>query len=206
MNNDECNPECRTNACAFDYCDCFDGIEWSLSFIDNNFTNATNATLMEYEQCSFNWTLCEIKSDCIAFDTNISESWIGDNICDDYCNNKYCDFDNGECKECADSGCQTFWVYFDQIANIDTQDCKISAIEMCAVWDLFLSVLNVDVKTYQYNCTEFVDLNDENDDNLVNGFEAAKGLYRALNDETDEIKLDQLNCSLCWPNVEIYYS
>ena len=50
--------------------------------------------------CEANYTQCA--TDCY----NV---WRGDDECDDVCNNAACDFDNGDCTQCAIGGCLHSW-------------------------------------------------------------------------------------------------
>ena len=48
----------------------------------------------EIPQCSYNTTLCEIKTDCHA--KSLVSSWVHDCYCDNFCNHEYCHFDGSK--------------------------------------------------------------------------------------------------------------
>ena len=185
-----CNPECRNQTCGFDYCDCFD------------YAKIDEATDGEIEQCSFNETLCDINTDCVVFITNTTESWIDDYICDANCDNQYCGYDGGECSECGNSICQTFWFYFDACANSETADEKASLSETCAFWDTITAFLG---DSYTSNCTQFMYEFDLNSDLQLNGYETTRSLYMILFDTIDDTKANQINCSKCASSADVYY-
>ena len=192
-----CNDECRNKNCAFDYCDCFD------------INNINDATDDEQRQCyTYNATICDIKTDCQAFDKNNSKSWLTDGFCDDYCNNEYCNYDNGQCLSCQGI-CQTFYTVFDIVANSDSEDDKVSVFELCSHWTEFVVVVvGSQVSEIKYNCSQFLTANDLNDDAQLNGYESVRAAFWATveEDKALEEKSSQLNCSLCSPSVEAYYS
>ena len=212
-----CNVECRNKNCAFDYCDCFD------------LKNIDDASELEENQCNtYNETLCGLKTDCFVanyesgwgddslnfnfsftyddLDSLETESWIGDGICDDNCDNIFCDYDGGDCKDCGSSGCFQFWYYFDTAANFYTYDYKISQSELCVHWDLLKTVLSVEPK---YNCNKTVIAYDLNNDTLLNPYETFIMAYHeyGYTDAFDSLgRAEQINCSLCAPSVQIYYN
>ena len=190
-----CDSECRNEDCGFDYCDC------TASDIDAEYTS-----IEEQSQCYFNYTLCDIETDCVVYDTNSSQSWLGDNICDDYCNNVYCNYDFGECESCENSICSYFWETFEAIANSIVVDNKVSVDEVCPWFEVF-KTFYVEDEIYHLNCTQFIMSNDKNNDSMMNGYEAAIALfpYFHFDDYFDDYKAYQVNCSVCWPSVFSYY-
>ena len=201
-----CNPECRNKECSFDYCDCLD----SINIYNYDYNNISDYDLLlEHEQCAaVNATLCDIKTECLVFSNNnynvssISQSWIDDGICDDNCNNGYCNYDNGECESCDSSLCKDFWTYFDYAANSQTQDYKLSQSETCHQW---WNIINNLFNFAQKNCTQFFQTNDLNGDLYLNAYESITSFYVALNGVQSQNKALQINCSLCAPTVDVYY-
>ena len=209
-----CNPECRNKNCKFDYCDCFD------------LTNIDDVSEFEQDQCGYNQTLCASKTDCFVsvsswnwqdninstYDLDLDsleiDSWVGDGICDDNCDNIYCDYDVGDCQECGGSGCYEFWYYFDAAANFDTYDYKISQLELCTHWDVIKRIMYHD-REPQFNCSQTLVVYDLNNDTLLNPFEGLRMIYNEYDHSDAFVSLqraEQINCSLCAPSVEIYYN
>ena len=188
-----CNPECHNKECSFDYCDCFIG-------------NDVNVSDAENKQCnSYNATSCDLNSDCMAISINTSDSWVGDLICDEYCNNDYCNFDNGDCLPCDDgndatsgTGCSSLFAYFRLVSDFETEDDKISLDELCEIWPALSQFIDID-----QNCTQWFNTYDLNNDTFLNGYEGSVGVVVELENDIDRAL--QVNCSLCWPSVEVYY-
>ena len=189
-----CDPECRNKECSFDYCDCFD------------YDNIDDASDAELEQCDlYNETLCDIKTDCVVFSSNKNitiDSWATDNVCDNNCNNIYCNYDTGHCQNCFSSYCNNFWDGFTTAANYETHDYLVSTTEMCGIWSSFLLYFP---GVPAYNCSQFVVENDKNGDEMLNGYEAVILLWLEFVQTTDITKASQINCSMCAPSVAVYY-
>ena len=214
-----CNPECRNKDCAFDYCDCYD------------YSDINSATIAEQEQCGYNETQCNLQTECFVSpitttsswtswgDVNDSKeeyedeyqesseklvSWVGDAICDNECNNKYCNFDGGDCQGCSQI-CEEYWYIIELGANFYTTDYKISQAELCVRWDVVVALLG---REPTYNCNDSVIAYDLNNDTLLNAYEAVILLYHEYEDQSHAnlYKAEQINCSLCAPSVEVYYS
>ena len=188
-----CDSGCRNAECGFDYCDC-----------TANNIDAQYISIEEKNECYWNYTLCDIKTDCVVYDTNSSQSWLGDNVCDNYCNNVDCNYDFGECESCENSLCLQFWQIFEPIANSIVVDNKVSFDEACQLWKGFTTFYGVE-EIVQQNCTQFIMSNDKNNDSMMNGYEAAIALFPYFDDNFDDCKAYQVNCSLCWSSVFEYY-
>ena len=133
------------------------------------------------------------------------KSWVGDDICDNYCNNEYCNRDGGDCNGCSqDSLCREFWQYFELAANSNVEDYKLSIDEACQWFDAFLLVIGGE--DFPYNCSQTIKMLDQNGDNLVNGDEAVTAFFLPAFDQRDEYRAQQLNCSMCAPSIDVYFS
>ena len=214
MGDGICNPECRNEDCSFDYCDCFT--------IDLQLSDLTNVSVAEIKKCnSYNATLCDIKTNhqCVVelpvslsmswneslFTTTTiatTETWIGDNVCDSFCQNEYCNNDGGDCETCDSSLCFLFWEYFDNVANTDNDgfDYLVTQSESCQHWETITAFFGEPI----WNCSQFVSEYDRNNDTMLNGYEATAAIL-LLADDLSQKKAWQLNCSICAPDVATYY-
>ena len=227
-----CNPGCNTEGCHFDGGDCLQLCNLDMcdykSLGDGNCDSNCNNTGCAFDMCDcgipipsvpgscFDYYDCIVETEChVTFVDNItlglaSESWINDGYCDNFCNNKYCNYDGDDCNSCTGSGaynCDLGWDVFMTIANSTTYDHLISIDEGCNYWeyfqllDIFATENDYNYEKASNNCTYGVLFFDQNGDQHWNFFEFQQLLL--LDENTN--KTNQINCSFCAPSVEIYY-
>ena len=197
--NNECDEECFNYDCGFDFCSCSISIGNVTSPDPLAESLITNDEYSLYQdECVLNVTKCMIETDF-----KCKENWLGDGYCDDWCDNEYCRYDMDDCdSECIDVlQCYSLWYAFDLLANYITTDYFLDTEEACALWPL-LTASVILPENADWNCTTLIldPKNDLNGDSVLNPFEAMSLLMN------HSIQSTQVNCSWCFPSVDIYYA
>ena len=220
LNNGICNKECNNEYCNYDYCDC----ESETGTSGNNITCSdtfnyidcyrnTNCSIIlndDFIFYNYNNNNSIIRNDTIILyeDINDELSWINDGFCDNNCNNKECNYDGNDCIDCDESNsyqCATAWLAFNIVSNSENDDYLISLSEGCTFWS-YVSTLGfiLDDSKAQNNCTYGMNIYDLNNDTYLNFYEIMLAFYNFDNNYTVIDKDEQINCSFCMPDVNMY--
>ena len=220
LNNGICNQECNNEYCNYDYCDC----ESETGTSGNNITCSdtfnyidcyrnTNCSIIlndDFIFYNYNNNNSIIRNDTIILyeDINDELSWINDGFCDNNCNNKECNYDGNDCIDCDESNsyqCATAWLAFNIVSNSENDDYLISLSEGCTFWS-YVSTLGfiLDDSKAQNNCTYGMNIYDLNNDTYLNFYEIMLAFYNFDNNYTVIDKDEQINCSFCMPDVNMY--
>eukprot|EP01083_Nonionella_stella_P053785 142145_1 len=215
--NGVCNKWCNIPQCGWDGGDCNQLCDFTECEITvGECMQGCNSTHCDYgfeEQCIeqpqsnasviYNATHCRLYTQCNekkgSTITEVSESWIGDSICDEYCNNAFCSFDGGDCEQCDSSGlCVAIWSLFIVYANSDGDaDYVVSPLEYCGLWPL---VEQYDTEN-KWNCTTSFPIFDLDGNQFLNAYEVQLNVFN----KNYPYRVNQVNCSLCAIDVATYY-
>ena len=206
--NGLCNAGCDNPYCGYDGGDCDQLCDFEEcngdSFIDSE--DECNE-LCNTPQCRNDWGNCLNSSFalCVA-ETSCEEKWIdgpSSTLCDEYCNNALCYFDNGYCDSCiTGSDCQYFWGLFSLYANQDGIDYLFDQEQVCETWELFGQYIIDDQEGPHNNCTDLMNDLDLDGNQLLNIYEISRSEGFLIG---DPIRARQVNCSICCDHVLDYY-
>eukprot|EP01083_Nonionella_stella_P243849 849304_1 len=164
----DCHQLCEYNECELSGC-----ISTSCDYGFESQCIAGDSDMNVNESVVYNATLCRLYTQCNENGdgtiTGESESWIGDLICDEYCNNPFCSFDGGDCDQCDSSGfCEAAWSLFVVYANSEGDaDYVVSPVEYCGLWP-FLQQYDIG---NELNCTTSFLIFDLDQNQFLNAYE-----------------------------------
>eukprot|EP01083_Nonionella_stella_P243848 849302_1 len=183
--NGVCNEWCNIPQCGWDGGDCnqlcdYDECEITVGecMLGCNSTNCdygfeqqciANADELQWNASAmYNATHCRLYTECNG-KGNSTITWIGDSTCDEYCNNPFCNFDDGDCTQCDSSSlCVAAWSVFVVYANSEGDaDYLISPLEYCGLWPL---IAQYDTEN-QWNCTTSFPIIDLDGNQFLNAYE-----------------------------------
>ena len=215
--NYQCDPECNTTECAYDFGQCIDIITEVIGVNDTCYIypgpNITH-TMMEFDvgslnesNYSYNYTLeygYDHQRACYT-------SWIGDSWCDLSCVYESCEFDNGDCDGCTQH-CQELYKYAITLlasASVnEPADELITVDELCSAWSL-AQTLKHEIGINVTNCTSMFNQIDINNNGYMGMYETLLIVSPVFGlDETDphyQEKIRQIDCSGCLANASLYY-
>ena len=224
--NGVCDWECNAPSIGFDGGDCMQLCDFNtctpylFSEIDEGCSSECNNTDCNYDnfacRTGVDTELCTIRSgfnDCANRD---SYNWIDDGWCHDPCNIPECNYDNNACQDCNSSPhCIDFATQFNLAASLTSTDYLIDRNEFDLAIPLISAITSVHFEgTIFTNDVLWKTFNLDNN-TYLNGFETMmlmkSGLFEQGLDEVllrGEYEYNQryINCSLCFPNVQIYYA
>ena len=197
--NGECNVECNTTECLWDFYECME--------IDTNDTCNSYNSSTSWDSYNLNISSSNLTTSDIIDSIPCYTSWVGDTWCDISCNTANCNYDDGSCDGCLDR-CEDIYGILNSIPlngtygnNVFTKDTA------CPYADLLFQFAN-DNDFETDNCSLAFDIVDINGNGFVGWWEAiqfAPALFGLLCMDHWEEKMLQVDCSLCLDNPDYWY-
>ena len=156
---------------------------------------------------SYNDSAENTNNDDQYWSTSCYVAWSNDQWCDKSCNVKSCNFDSYYCNRCMGLCEKTFEYLILQLANRKYPYELITVNEACEIWQILLG-LNPEWKDLGGNCSTVFDVLDLNDNGYIGMHEAiiASAERWGLNsDMHSQLKMQQIDCSMCLQNASLYY-
>ena len=213
-----CDDLCNNEKCGWDGGDCIQSCECNNTLLFNDECNQNCNTV----ECNFDLATCSqtVNDTCVGgtADYNNSDTddiysmicyktWTTDLWCDGNCNVTECGYDNYQCNGCShdheDSECsRAYFILIENGAGSDEPYELLTLDDVCGYWEFFIDFGYVPEGVN--NCTYWFYTSDTNGNGYVGFYEAIVATAAAWGID-DDVKLAQIDCSLCMMNQSLYY-